>query len=263
VGLTAENVAERYGITREAQDAFSARSHQRAAAAAQAGKLKHQIVPVSVKVQRALENGRFEFTETIFDRDEGIRADTTVESLAKLSPAFKIGGTVTAGNSSQMSDGAAAVLLMTREKAKELKLEPLAVFRHYAVEGCEAEYMGIGPVVAVPKVLGMAGLKLGDIGLIEINEAFAAQAVHCIRTLGLNEDITNVNGGAIAYGHPLGCTGSMYTNMLVYEMHRRKARFGILTMCIGFGMGAAAIYEVEEHRNESELAATTRNGEEK
>lgn len=261
VGLTAENVAERYGVGRAEQDAFAVRSHQRATAAVQSGRLQSQITPLAISVQQPLPNGHYEFTEQVFDQDEGIRPDTSIEGLAKLRPAFKIGGTVTAGNASQMSDGAAAVLLMTEDKARELGLNPLATFRHYATEGCEPEVMGVGPVVAVPKVLRQAGLTIEDIDLIEINEAFAAQAVYCMRELGLDEARTNVNGGAIAYGHPLGCTGALFTNMLVYEMHRQKARLGMVTMCVGFGMGAAIIYEVEEHLTPSELEHQPPNGE--
>lgn len=246
MGLTAENVAEKYGITREEQDEFGARSQQKAEAAIKAGRFKSQIVPLKVKVQKQLPNGRFGFEERIFDTDEGVRFGTTVEVLRTLRPAFKANGTVTAGNSSQTSDGAAGVVIMSKEKAKELGLKPLAVFRHYAVEGCPPEYMGVGPAVAIPKVLKMANMSLSQIGLIELNEAFAAQAIYCIRELGLNEEITNVNGGAIALGHPLGCTGAKLTTQLIYEMHARKVRYGLVSMCVGFGMGAAAIIEVEE-----------------
>lgn len=246
MGLTAENVAERYNISREEQDEFGARSQQRAEAAIKAGKFKTQIVPLKVKRQKQMSDGRFEFEEFIFDTDEGVRFGTTKESISHLKPAFKANGTVTAGNASQTSDGASAVLLMSREKAKELGLEPMGVFRHYTVEGCEPEYMGVGPAVAIPKVLKMAGLKLEDIELIELNEAFAAQAIYCIRKLGLNEDITNVNGGAIALGHPLGCTGAKLTTQLLYEMEARDLRWGLVSMCVGFGMGVAAIIEREK-----------------
>ncbi len=245
MGLTAENVAERYNISREEQDIFGAKSQQKAEKAIKEGKFKDQIVPLKVRVQKKLPNGRYAFDEIIFDTDEGVRPGTTVEVLATLKPAFKANGTVTAGNSSQMSDGAAGVILMSREKAKELGLKPLAVFRYYAVEGCPPEYMGVGPAVAIPKVLKAANMKLEDIGLIELNEAFAAQAIYCIRELGINEEITNVNGGAIALGHPLGCTGAKLTTQLIYEMHARKVRYGIVSMCVGFGMGAAAIIEAE------------------
>ncbi len=246
MGLTAENVAERFNISREEQDEFGARSQQRAEAAIKAGKFESQIVPLKVRKQKQLPDGGFEFEEFIFDTDEGVRFGTTKEGIAHLKPAFKVNGTVTAGNSSQTSDGAAAVLLMSREKAEELKLKPMGVFRYYTVEGCEPEYMGVGPAVAIPKVLKLSGMKLEDIELIELNEAFAAQAIYCIRKLGLNEDITNVNGGAIALGHPLGCTGAKLTTQLLYEMEMRDLRWGLVSMCVGFGMGAAAIIEREK-----------------
>jgi len=247
MGLTAENVAEKYGITREEQDEFGARSQQRAEAAIKAGKFKSQIVPLKVKVQKQLPNGHFDFDEIIFDTDEGVRPGTTKESISHLRPAFKPNGTVTAGNSSQTSDGAAGVVLMSKEKAKELGLKPMATFRYHVAEGCPPEYMGVGPAVAIPKVLKLARMDLDQMQLIELNEAFAAQAIYCIRTLGLNEEITNVNGGAIALGHPLGCTGAKLTTQLIYEMHERKLRWGLVSMCIGFGMGAAAIFEVEDY----------------
>ncbi|MFP4036106.1 MAG: thiolase family protein [Desulfobacteraceae bacterium] len=247
MGLTAENVAERYKIGREEQDEFGARSQQRAEAAIKAGRFKSQITPITVKKQKRLPNGRFEFEEIIFDTDEGVRPGTTKESIANLRPAFKANGTVTAGNSSQTSDAAAAVLLTSKEKAKELGLKPMATFRTHAVEGCPPEYMGVGPAVAIPKVLKIAGMELGQMELIELNEAFAAQAIYCIGELGINEEITNVNGGAIALGHPLGCTGAKLTTQLVYEMQERKLRWGLVSMCIGFGMGAAAILEVEDY----------------
>ncbi|MFN3534268.1 MAG: thiolase family protein [Desulfatiglandales bacterium] len=246
MGLTAENVAERYGITREEQDEFGAKSQQKAEVAIKSGRFKSQIVPLKVKVQKRLPNGRFGFDEMVFDTDEGVRFGTTVEVLRTLKPAFKVNGTVTAGNSSQTSDGAAGVVIMSREKARELGLKPLAVFRYYAVEGCPPEYMGVGPAVAIPKVLKMANMSLSQIGLIELNEAFAAQAIYCIKELGIDQEITNVNGGAIALGHPLGCTGAKLTTQLIYEMHERKVRYGLVSMCVGFGMGAAAIIEVEE-----------------
>jgi acetyl-CoA acyltransferase len=245
MGLTAENVAQRYGISREEQDAFGARSQQRAEAAINAGRFKSQIVPLTVKRQKGLPNGHFEFEEVVFDTDEGMRPHTTKESISQIRPAFRPDGTVTAGNSSQMSDGAAGVTLMSREKATALGLSPMAIFRYYAVEGCEPEYMGVGPTVAVPKVLKLADMTLDQIELIELNEAFAAQSIYCIRELGLNEKITNVNGGAIALGHPLGCTGAKLTTQLIYEMRERGLRWGLVSMCIGFGMGAAAIFEIE------------------
>jgi len=247
MGLTAENVAERFKISRDEQDEFGARSQQKAEAALKAGKFKSQIVPLKVKKQKQLPNGHFEFEEIIFDTDEGVRPGTTKESISKIRPAFKPNGTVTAGNSSQTSDAAAAVLLMSKEKAKELGLKPMATFRYHAVEGCEPEYMGVGPSVAIPKVLKIAGMSLDQIELIELNEAFAAQAIYCIRELGINEEITNVNGGAIALGHPLGCTGAKLTTQLVYEMEEQKLRWGLVSMCIGFGMGAAGIFEREDY----------------
>jgi acetyl-CoA acyltransferase len=247
MGLTAENVAERYQISREAQDAFGAKSQQKAEAAIKAGRFKSQIVPLTVKKQKPLPNGRFEFEEVTFDTDEGVRPGTTKESIATIRPAFKPTGTVTAGNSSQTSDAAAAVVLMSKEKAKELGLKPMATFRTHTVEGCEPEYMGVGPRVAIPKVLRLANMNLDEIQLIELNEAFAAQAVYCIKELGINEEITNVNGGAIALGHPLGCTGAKLTTQLVYEMEERDLRWGLVSMCIGFGMGAAAIFEREAY----------------
>ncbi len=245
MGLTAENVAERYNITREQQDEFGARSQQRAEAAINAGRFKSQIVPLKVKKQKELPNGHFEFEEEVFEIDEGVRPGTTVESISQIRPAFKPNGTVTAGNSSQMSDGAAGVVLMSKDKAKELGLKPMATFRYYAVEGCEPEHMGVGPTVAIPKVLALAGMTLDQIELIELNEAFAAQATYCIQKLGINEEITNVNGGAIALGHPLGCTGAKLTTQLIYEMQERKLQWGLVSMCIGFGMGAAGIFEIE------------------
>jgi len=243
MGLTAENVAEKFQITREEQDEFAARSQQRAEAAVSAGRFREQTVPLKVRKQVELPNGRFDHREEVFDRDEGVRPGTTKEVLSKLKPVFKKSGTVTAGNSSQTSDGAAGVVLMSREKARELGLRPLASFRYHAVEGCAPEYMGVGPAVAIPKVLRLAGMSLDQMQLIELNEAFAAQAIYCIRELGINEDITNVNGGAIALGHPLGCTGAKLTTQLIYEMEQRDLRWGMVSMCIGFGMGAAAIFE--------------------
>jgi acetyl-CoA acyltransferase len=247
MGLTAENVAERYKIGREEQDEFGARSQQKAEAALKAGRFKSQTVPLKVKVQKQLPNGHFQFEEVIFDMDEGVRPGTTKEILSTLRPAFKVNGSVTAGNSSQTSDAAAGVVLMSKEKAKALGLKPMATFRFHAVEGCPPEYMGVGPAVVIPKVLKMANMSLGQIQLIELNEAFAAQAIYCIRELGIDEEITNVNGGAIALGHPLGCTGAKLTTQLVYEMQERKLRWGLVSMCIGFGMGAAAIFEREDH----------------
>jgi acetyl-CoA acyltransferase len=202
---------------------------------------------LTIKRQKKLPNGHFEYEEFIFDADEGMRPGTTKESISKIPPAFKPNGTVTAGNSSQTSDAAAGVVLMSKEKAKELGLKPMATFRFHAVEGCEPEYMGVGPSVAIPKVLKIAGMSLDQIELIELNEAFAAQAIYCIKELGINEEITNVNGGAVALGHPLGCTGAKLTTQLIYEMQERKLRWGLVSMCIGFGMGAAGIFEIEDY----------------
>jgi acetyl-CoA acyltransferase len=247
MGQTAENVARQEKVSREEQDRFAEGSHKKAAAAQAAGRFKEQIVPVMAKRQRRLDNGRFELVETPFDTDEGVRADTTAEVLAKLKPAFSPDGSVTAGNSSQTSDGAAGVILMSKERARALGLEPLATFRGFAVEGCDPEYMGLGPIYAIPKVLKLTGVGLDKIDLIELNEAFAAQAIPCIRQLGLNEDIVNVNGGAIALGHPLGCTGAKLTTQLLYEMRARKSRFGLVSMCVGLGMGAAGLFEMEDY----------------
>lgn len=243
MGLTAENVASKYGVTRADQDAFALRSNQRAAAAVGSGRFDEEIVPLEVELVTVPSNGGPAKQTFTFARDEGPRADTTLDALAKLKPVFKEGGTVTAGNSSQMSDGAAGVILMSRERADSLGLKPLARFISFSVGGVPPDLMGIGPVVAVPKALKNADLDLADIGLIELNEAFAAQSVAVIRELGLNEEITNVNGGAIALGHPLGCSGAKLTTQLLYEMKRRDVQFGMVTMCIGGGMGAAGIFE--------------------
>jgi acetyl-CoA acyltransferase len=247
MGLTAENVADRYRIGREEQDEFGAKSQQKAEAAQKAGRFKSQIVPLALKVQKQLPNGRFTFEEKNFDTDEGVRPGTTKDTLAALRPAFKPKGSVTAGNSSQTSDGAAGVVLMSKEKARDLGLKPMATFRYHAVEGCEPEYMGVGPAVVIPKILKLAGMTMDQIDLVELNEAFAAQAIYCINKLGIDQEITNVNGGAIALGHPLGCTGAKLTTQLVYEMEERKVRWGLVSMCIGFGMGAAAILEREDY----------------
>lgn len=242
MGLTAENVAAQYNISRQDQDAFALRSNLRAAKAVDSGLFDPELVPVDVEVKEVVDGQVMRRTFTV-RRDEGPRADTSMEALAKLKPAFKEGGTVTAGNASQMSDGAAAVLIMSAEKAAQLGLQPWARFVSFAVGGVSPEIMGIGPVAAIPKALKKAGLRLEEIDLIELNEAFAAQSLAVIRQLGLNEEIVNVNGGAIALGHPLGCTGAKLTTQLVYEMERRKSRYGMVTMCIGGGMGAAAIFE--------------------
>lgn len=242
MGLTAENVATKYGISREDQDAFALQSNLRASAAVESGRFDEQIVPVPVTVKGVSQGGLREKT-FVFKRDEGPRADTTMQALAKLKPAFKEGGSVTAGTSSQMSDGAAGVVIMSRAKTVESGLKPLARLVSYAVGGVPPEIMGIGPIVAIPKALKLSGLALKDIELIELNEAFAAQSLAVIRELGLDPEITNVNGGAIALGHPLGCTGAKLTTQLIYEMKLRKVQFGMVSMCIGGGMGAAAIFE--------------------
>jgi acetyl-CoA acyltransferase len=243
MGLTAENLARKYGISREEQDRFALQSHQRAIAAMDAGKFRDEIVPLRVPIEDLDERGRPRVREIFFDTDEGPRRDTSLEALAKLPPAFRADGTVTAGNASQMSDGAAAVVVMSREKAEALGIRPLGKLIAYAVAGVPPEEMGIGPVEAIPKALRMAGLHLEDVDLIELNEAFAAQALAVIKLLELDLQKINVNGGAIALGHPLGCTGAKLTATLLYEMHRRGVRYGMVTMCIGGGMGAAGIFE--------------------
>ena len=242
MGLTAENVAGQFHISRQDQDEFALRSHHRALAAIQAGRFEAEIVPVVVQ-ETVYVDGKTETVEKVFRVDEGPRPDTSLEALAALKPVFRVKGTVTAGNSSQMSDGAAATVLMSQDKVEELGVEPLGKLLGFAVAGVPAEIMGIGPVEAVPKVLKQVGLTLADIGLIELNEAFAAQSLAVIRKLGLNEEIINVNGGAIALGHPLGCTGAKLTATLLQEMQRRGIRYGLVTMCIGGGMGAAGVVE--------------------
>lgn len=243
MGLTAENVAEKYGVSREDQDAFALRSNQLATKAVETGRFDPEIVPLNVNIVEPGNNGKTKTRSFVFNRDEGPRADTSLEALAKLRPAFKEGGTVTAGNSSQMSDGAAGLVVMSRAKAEALGMKPLVRFVAYAVGGVAPELMGMGPTVAVPKVLKLAGMSLGDIQLIELNEAFAAQGLAVMRELGMDDEITNVNGGAIALGHPLGCTGAKLTTQLIYEMKRRDVQVGMVTMCIGGGMGAAGIFE--------------------
>ncbi|MGE1097401.1 acetyl-CoA C-acetyltransferase [Bacillus altitudinis] len=244
MGHTAEQVAQKYQITRQDQDAFAVRSHQKAAKALQEGKFSDEIVPVDVTERRVGEQNQLEERQFTFSQDEGVRAGTTEEVLSTLRPAFSTKGTVTAGNSSQTSDGAACVMMMDREKASSLSLQPLAKFRAFAVGGVPPEVMGIGPVEAIPRALKIAGLELKDIGLFELNEAFASQAIQVIRHLGIDEEKVNVNGGAIALGHPLGCTGTKLTLSLIHEMKRRNEQFGIVTMCIGGGMGAAGIFEL-------------------
>ncbi len=246
MGLTAENLARKYGITREQADQFSYQSHQKALAAIAAGKFKDEVVPVEVRIT-ALENGsngaRPKTTTAMFETDEGPRADTSLEALAKLKPAFHARGTTTAGNSSQMSDGAAAAVVMSAERAKTLGAKPLARFLAFATAGCPPEEMGVGPVYAIPKALKIAGLRLDDVEVIELNEAFAVQALSVIKFAELDPARVNVNGGAIALGHPLGCTGAKLTATILRELARRKARYGLVTMCVGGGMGAAGIFE--------------------
>ena len=242
MGLTAEQVADEYEVTRQAQDEFAANSHHKAAAAYERGAFRDEIVPLEIEEVTAGPNGPQRVT-TLFDRDEHLRPETTVEGLAKLKPVFKQGGSVTAGNSSPLSDGAAAVIVMERSKAEALGLTPILRFVGFNVGGVRPEVMGVGPLAAVPRVLQRTGLSLSDIDLIELNEAFASQAVAVIRGLGLDEARVNVNGGAIALGHPLGCTGAKLTVQLMHEMRRRGSRYGMVTMCIGGGMGAAGIFE--------------------
>ncbi|WP_025025651.1 acetyl-CoA C-acetyltransferase [Caldalkalibacillus mannanilyticus] len=244
MGHTAEEVARRFNVSREDQDAFAVRSHQKAAQAIAEGKFKDEIVPVKVTNRSIGPKNKVVEEEFVFDTDEGVRPNTTLEVLAKLRPAFHPKGSVTAGNASQTSDGAAAVVVMSKEKAEELGLQPILKFKSFAVGGVDPEIMGIGPVVAIPKALQLAGISLEDVGLIELNEAFASQSIQVIRELGLDEEKVNVNGGAIATGHPLGCTGTKLTISLMHEMKRRQARYGIVTMCIGGGMGAAGVFEL-------------------
>ncbi|MCJ7840300.1 acetyl-CoA C-acetyltransferase [Lederbergia sp. NSJ-179] len=244
MGHTAEEVAKKYGVSREEQDAFAVRSHQKAAKAIKEGKFTEEILPVKVTNRVVGSDHRLQERTIEFSEDEGVRANTNAEVLATLRPAFSVEGTVTAGNSSQMSDGAAAVMVMEHEKAKSLGLGVMAKFRSFAVAGVPPEVMGIGPIEAVPKALKLAGLELSDIGLFELNEAFASQSIQVIRALGIDEEIVNVNGGAIALGHPLGCTGTKLTLSLIYEMKRRNVQFGVVTMCIGGGMGAAGVFEL-------------------
>jgi acetyl-CoA acyltransferase len=242
MGLTAENVAQRFNISREDQDAFAFESHQKAMKALKEGRFKEQILPLKI-VDRSFKNGKAVSQEKVFDTDECVRFDTSLERLANLRPLFRAGGTVTAGNSCPMNDAAAAVVVMSREKARQLGLKPMGVFRSIGVAGVDPEVMGIGPVFAIPKALKAAGLSLDQVDLIELNEAFASQSIYVVRKLGIDMNRLNVNGGSIALGHPLGCTGVYLTTKLLYELERRKARFGMTTMCIGGGMGAAGIFE--------------------
>lgn len=243
MGLTAERVARHYGISREEADQFALSSHQRALTAQKEGRFNEEIVSVPVVVTTPDEKAKPKHLETQFSADEGPRPDTSLEALAKLKPAFHAKGIVTAGNSSQTSDGAAVAVVLSEERAEALGLRPLARFLSYAYAGCLPEEMGLGPVYAIPKALRLANLTLDQIDLIELNEAFAAQSLAVIKTLGLNHAKLNVNGGAIALGHPLGCTGAKLTATLLHEMRRRQARYGMVTMCVGGGMGAAGIFE--------------------
>ena len=243
MGQTAEEVAKDYKISREDQDMFSVRSHQRAAAAIAAGKFAGEIVPIEV-VEKLYENGKVKEKRFTVKDDEGVRPDTSMEGLSKLKPAFAANGTVTAGNSSQTSDGAAFVVLMSERLVKELNLSPIARLASYTATGIDPRIMGVGPVKAVPKALAQAGLTLNDIDLIELNEAFASQSIAVIRDLGLNEDIVNVNGGAIALGHPLGCTGTKLTVQILNELRRRNKRYGMITACVGGGQGVAGVLEL-------------------
>ncbi len=242
MGLTAERLAQRFGITREAADEFSLRSHQKALAAIQAGKFEEETVPVTVSFT-APNGSKPKKQEIIFKTDEGPRADTSLEALLALRPAFHAKGTVTAGNSSQMSDGAAATVVMSAERANALGIKPLARYVSFATAGYKPEEMGLGPVFAIPKALKLAGLKLSDIDVIELNEAFAAQSLAVIKEAGLDPERVNPNGGAIALGHPLGCTGAKLTASIIRELKRRNGRYGLVTMCVGGGMGAAGIFE--------------------
>jgi acetyl-CoA acyltransferase len=244
MGLTAEQVVSKYNVSREDADAFAYRSHQNALKTQAEGRFNDEIVPLKVSYTGFNGNGKPSTQTITFAKDEGPRADTSPEALAKLKPVFHVQGTVTAGNSSQTSDGAAAAIVMSEKRARELGLKPKARFVSFAVGGVPPEIMGIGPVVAIPKALKLAGLKLDDIGIIELNEAFAAQALAVIRTASLDIEKVNVNGGAVALGHPLGCTGAKLTATILREMERRNARYGMVTMCIGGGQGAAGIFEL-------------------
>ena len=244
MGLATENVARKYEVTREQQDEFALRSHQRAAAALDADKFKDETVALNVTLEELDDRGKKQRREVVFEKDEGVRRDTSAEGLAKLKPAFHVKGTITAGNASQMSDGAAGAIVMSDIRAKELGAKPMARFVAYATAGCPPEEMGIGPVFAIPKALKLAGLKLDDIDVIELNEAFAAQSLAVMKTLGLDPEKVNVNGGAIALGHPLGCTGAKLTASILRELERRNGRYGMVTMCVGGGMGAAGIFEL-------------------
>lgn len=243
MGLTAERVAEKFNISREEQDRFALTSNLNAVNAIKEGYFRDQIIPVKVEENLLNSKNKIEKKEIVLEIDEGPRPDTSIEKLAKLKPVFKMNGTVTAGNTSQMSDGAAMVVVMSASRAKEMNLKPLARFVGYAVAGVEPEVMGLGPTVAIPKLLKKTGFDIKDIDLIELNEAFAAQSLGVIKALDLNQENINVNGGAIALGHPLGCTGAKLTVQILNEMKRRNSKYGMVTMCIGGGMGAAGIFE--------------------
>src|SRR6476646_138649 len=244
MGLTAENLANKYEITREQADEFAFRSHQKAVAAIEGGNFKDEVVPFTVRIEEFDDKGRVRSKEAVFETDEGPRRDTSLESLAKLRPAFHVKGTVTAGNASQMSDGAAAAVVMSADKAKAIGAKPLARFVSFATAGCLPEEMGTGPVYAIPKALKLAGLTLDQIDVIELNEAFAVQSLAVMKLLEMDPSKVNVNGGAVALGHPLGCTGAKLTATLLQEMRRRNAKYGMVTMCVGGGMGAAGIFEL-------------------
>ncbi len=243
MGNTAENVAEKYKVSREEQDAFALKSHRKAANAIETHRFDEELVPVKVIEKSISAKNKIESKEIEFKIDEGVRADTSMEALAALKPVFRVGGTVTAGNSSPMNDGAAALVIVSENVLKELNAKPLGRLIAFATAGVEPELMGIGPALAIPKVLKQANLTLDDIGLIELNEAFASQAYYVQKTLGIPDEKLNVNGGAIALGHPLGCTGSKLTTTLLYEMARRNVEYGIVTMCVGGGMGVAGIFQ--------------------
>lgn len=244
MGHTAEEVARQYNVSREDQDAFAVRSHELAEKAIKEGKFNDEIVPIEVEQHYVDENNKPQVKKFTFSMDEGVRPGTSVEGLAKLRPAFHVKGSVTAGNASQTSDGAAAVLVMDREEAVKQGLTPMAKFLGFAVGGVPPEVMGIGPIVAVPKALEIAGLSVDAIDLWEINEAFASQSLQVVRHLGIDQDKVNVNGGAIALGHPLGATGAILTLKLIHELKRQGKKYGVVTMCIGGGMGAAGVFEI-------------------
>lgn len=243
MGQTAEEVAERFNVSRQQQEFFALESHKRAIQAIEEGRFREQIIPLNVKRNVVNEDGKTKVHEFVFNQDEGPRADSSLEKLAKLKTVFKENGTVTAGTSSQTSDGAAAVMIMSREKADELGLKPLLIFRSFAVAGVDPAIMGVGPIKAVPKALKQAGITIDQLDRIELNEAFASQSLYCIKQLGFDKEKVNVNGGAIALGHPLGCTGTKLTVQLAYELERIKGRYGLVTMCAAMGMGAAAVFE--------------------